>query len=77
MNGDRPPSLLSHRGLKGNCFGLRSYEPPTSVKVYKANLDGTIGELIRTEESTFFKQPFRGNQHTKKVSDEKNTNQYL
>jgi hypothetical protein len=57
MNGDKPQNLLPQNRAEKNCSGLRSYEPPSSVKVYKVNPDGTRGEFLGIEEATYYGDP--------------------
>lgn len=53
MNGDNPPGFLPRNRADRLCYGLRDYQPsPSPVKVFKANPDGTTGELLRIENPT-------------------------
>jgi hypothetical protein len=54
MNGDKPRSLLPHSRAERLCAGLKAYEPPSIVKVYKANTDGTVGEFLRIEAASYY-----------------------
>lgn len=44
-----PRSLLPHTILERKVEGLREAEAPSDIRVFKANPDGTIGELLRIE----------------------------
>ena len=47
--GNMPRNPLSRGGFESLVAGLRTEAPPSEVRVYKANPDGTVGELLRIE----------------------------
>ena len=53
-NANKPPKTLVSgikRKAERACDGLRNYEPPTEVRVFKLNEQGNM-ELIRIEQPT-------------------------
>jgi len=65
-NGDGMPYFLPHNRAKRLVSGLKEYEEPSMVYVYKANPDGSNGELLRIEQPPKIEMPRFNNRRIQK-----------
>ncbi len=56
---DTTPHNKANNRVRHRVNGLRDFAIPGEVKVYKANPDGSNGELIRIEKPQIFERDFK------------------